>query len=85
MLCYIFSSIFHKKGRLDIGVLGSRYVFWNDGLISAIWNDCGAYPEISELFISLSSVSLNKVSACLSSFVGIGSSRLIDLDEKIRE
>ena len=41
---------------------------------------------MSELFITLSSVSLNKGSACLSSFVGIGSSRHVDdFDERIRE
>ena len=57
-----------------------------DGLITAILNDLGTYPEISELFIILSNVSLNNDSACLRSFVGIGSSRHVDdLDEKIRE
>ena len=57
-----------------------------DGLITAILNDLGTYPEISELFIILSNVSLNMGSACLRSFVGIGSSRHVDdLDERIRE
>ena len=57
-----------------------------DGLITAILNDCGTYPEISELFITLSSVSFNKGSACLSGFVGKGSTRHADdLDEEIRE
>ena len=57
-----------------------------DGLITAILNDLGTYPEISELFITLSNVSLNNDSACLRSFVGIGSSRHVDdLDERIRE
>ena len=41
---------------------------------------------MSELLITLSNVSLNEGSSCLSSFVGIGSSRHVDdLDERIRE
>ena len=41
---------------------------------------------MSELFITLSNVPLNKGSACLSGFVGIGSSRHVDdLVEEIRE
>ena len=57
-----------------------------DGLITAVFNDCGTYPKMSELFITSSGVLFSKGSACLSSFVGIGSSRHVDdLDERIRE
>ena len=45
-----------------------------------------SHPEITELFITLSSVSFNKGSACLSSFVEMGrSSHVDDLDEEIRK
>ena len=40
---------------------------------------------MSELFITLSNVPLNKGSACLSGFVEIGSSRHIDDLDEIRE
>ena len=50
-------------------------------MITAIFNDCGTSPEISELFINLSIVSFNNCSACLSSFVG----HVDNLDEEIRE
>lgn len=52
-----------------------------DGLITVIFNDCATYPEI-ELLLTLNSLSFIKGSVCLSSFVGIGSSKHIDdLDE----
>ena len=49
-----------------------------DGLITAILNDLGTYPEISELFITLSNVSLNNDSACLRSFVELSEFPSID-------
>ena len=38
-----------------------------DGLITAILNDCGTCPEMSEFFMTLSSVIFNNGSACFSS------------------
>ena len=55
-------------------------------MITAILNACGTYSEMSELFITLSSVSFSKGSACLSSFVGIWCCGHVDyLGEEIRK
>lgn len=75
----IFSRIFERNGRLEIGrkfskLLGSRPVFFNIGVMAAILREAGTVPVVSEEQMIADMRGSKEGRHALTKTVGMGSS-----------